>query len=97
MAEADIAYFNAMHEAGKIMPKSKSDLMLKTYMNKQVDFPFNMGKCVIPADQKQLQVAFIAMCKLLNKFLAQEENCLDEHKAQFDPLIAELAVYCRTA
>ena len=90
VAEDDIAAFTALREAGKAYALAKDQRNAQDYFDKQLNFKYNMAKCDLPDNQKQLQKDFIAGCKQMHAFLNNEENCRDEHRAEFNAMIEQL-------
>lgn len=98
-AEADIASFSQIREAGKMYAQLKNQADAdQEAVNaagddhglKHAGFVYRMSSSVIPDNQQQLQVEFEATCKRINELLANEDNCLDNHKAEYDLMVGQL-------
>lgn len=98
-AEADIASFSQIREAGKMYAQLKNQADAdQEAVNaagddhglKHAGFVYRMSSSVIPDNQQQLQAEFEATCKRINELLANEDNCLDNHKAEYDLMVGQL-------
>lgn len=99
-AEADIATWIRIRDAGKAYAalKKRTDIdekallqAMDTFIILNSSFRNTMATTAIPTEQAALRDAFDHTCSHISDLIAgYEDNCLDDHKAEFDARIGEL-------